>query len=183
MASLDTLLAQAASAVPHPTAAQKEILERLTRLRTRLEEGLLRVAVLGQFKRGKSTLLNALLGAPLLPTGVTPVTAIPTFIKAGSKTTARITFKCGKEALVVSAEAETPAILEQHISETQNPRNRLGVESVELDVRSQFLDQGIVLVDTPGVGSTFLHQTQAAEAILTEYDIAVFVVSTDPPYH
>ena len=52
-------------------------------------------AVLGQFKRGKSTLLNALLGVPLLPTGVTPVTAIPTFIKAGTKTTARITFKGG----------------------------------------------------------------------------------------
>jgi ribosome biogenesis GTPase A len=72
----------------HPTAAQQELLVRLSRLRTRLDEGLLRVAVLGQFKRGKSTLLNALLGVPLLPTGVTPVTAIPTFIKAGPKTTA-----------------------------------------------------------------------------------------------
>ncbi len=83
MASLDTLLARAMSSVPRPTAAQQELLVRLSRLRTRLDEGLLRVAVLGQFKRGKSTLLNALLGVPLLPTGVTPVTAIPTFIKAG----------------------------------------------------------------------------------------------------
>ena len=82
MASLDTLLARATSSVPRPTAAQQELLVRLSRLRTRLDEGLLRVAVLGQFKRGKSTLLNALLGVPLLPTGVTPVTAIPTFIKA-----------------------------------------------------------------------------------------------------
>ncbi|MGA3341693.1 MAG: hypothetical protein ABSD11_13955, partial [Methylocella sp.] len=62
MASLDTLLARATSSVPHPTAAQQELLVRLSRLRTRLDEGLLRVAVLGQFKRGKSTLLNALLG-------------------------------------------------------------------------------------------------------------------------
>ena len=52
---------------------------------------------------------------------------------------------------------------------------------MELEVRSEFLDQGIVLVDTPGVGSTFLHNTKAAEAILTECDAAVFVVSTDPP--
>jgi GTP-binding protein EngB required for normal cell division len=181
MASLDNLLAQATSSVPSPTAGQREILEKLSRLQARLEEGLLRVAVLGQFKRGKSTLLNALLGVPLLPVGVTPVTAIPTFIKAGPKTTARITFKDGKESLLISAEAEIPAILDQHISETENPRNRLGVESVELEVRSEFLDQGIVLVDTPGVGSTFLHNTQAAEAILTECDVAVFVVSTDPP--
>jgi GTP-binding protein EngB required for normal cell division len=153
----------------------------LRRLQARLEEGRLRVAVLGQFKRGKSTLLNALLGVPLLPTGITPVTAIPTFIKAGPKTAARITFKGGKEPLLSSDEAEIRAILEQHISETGNPRNRLGVESVELEARSEFLDQGITLADTPGVGSTFLHQTQAAEAVLTECDVAVFVVSADPP--
>jgi hypothetical protein len=41
------------------------------------------LAVLGQFKRGKSTLLNALLGEPLLPTSVVPLTAIPTFLRAG----------------------------------------------------------------------------------------------------
>jgi GTP-binding protein EngB required for normal cell division len=181
MSSLDTLLARAASSVPRPTAAQQEVLVRLSRLRARLDEGLLRVAVLGQFKRGKSTLLNALLGVPLLPTGVTPVTAIPTFIKAGPKTSARITFKGGKEPLLISAESGIPPILEQHISETENPRNRLGVGTVELEVRSEFLDQGIVLVDTPGVGSTFLHNTKAAEAILTDCDAAVFVVSTDPP--
>jgi len=75
MKSLNALLFLASSSVPTPTPAQQEILERLDRLRTRLDQGLLRVAVLGQFKRGKSTLLNALLGAPVLPTGVTPVTS------------------------------------------------------------------------------------------------------------
>jgi GTP-binding protein EngB required for normal cell division len=179
--SLDILLAEAASSVFHPTAPQQEILERLSRLRARLDEGLLRVAVLGQFKRGKSTLLNALLGAPLLPTGITPVTAIPTFIKAGAETNARITFTDGKEPLLISAVAEIPDILQRYISETENPRNRLKVETVELEVRSQFLDQGIVLVDTPGVGSTFLHNTKAAEAVLAECDAAVFVISADPP--
>jgi GTP-binding protein EngB required for normal cell division len=181
MASLDILLDRAASSVLHPTATQQEILERLSRLQARLDEGLLRVAVLGQFKRGKSTLLNALLGAPLLPTGVTPVTAIPTFIRAGAETNARITFKDGKEPLLISAVADIPDILQHYIAETENPRNRLNVETVELDVRSQFLDQGIVLVDTPGVGSTFLHNTKAAEAVLAECDAAVFVISADPP--
>jgi GTPase Era involved in 16S rRNA processing len=179
--SLDTLLAQAASSVFHATAPQQEILERLSRLRARLDEGLLRVAVLGQFKRGKSTLLNTLLGASLLPTGITPVTAIPTFIKAGAETKARITFTDGEEPLLISAAAEIPDILQHYISETENPHNRLNVETVELEVRSQFLDQGIILVDTPGVGSTFLHNTKAAEAVLAECDAAVFVISADPP--
>ena len=38
------------------------------------------VAFIGDFKRGKSTLVNTVLGKNLLPTGVTPVTAVPTFI-------------------------------------------------------------------------------------------------------
>lgn len=179
--SLDILLAEAASSVFLPTAPQQEILGRLSRLRARLDEGLLRVAVLGQFKRGKSTLLNTLLGAPLLPTGITPVTAIPTFIKASAATKARITFTDGKEPLLIFAATEIPDILQHYISETENPRNRLNVETVELEVRSQFLDQGIILVDTPGVGSTFLHNTKAAEAVLAECDAAVFVISADPP--
>jgi hypothetical protein len=41
------------------------ILAKLKAVETRIEEGRLRVAVLGQFKRGKITLLNALLGTPL----------------------------------------------------------------------------------------------------------------------
>ena len=137
--------------------------------------------MLGQFKRGKSTLLNALLGAPVLPTGVTPVTAITTFIRAGPRTSARISFNDGKEPILTSIEGEIPSLLERYISETENPRNRLNVERVEIEVRSEYLDQGIVLIDTPGVGSTFLHNTQTAEAVLTECDAAVFVISADPP--
>jgi GTPase Era involved in 16S rRNA processing len=181
MKSLNDLLFRTSLSVPTPTPAQQEILERLARLRTRLDQGLLRVAVLGQFKRGKSTLLNALLGAPVLPTGVTPVTAIPTFINAGSKAAARITFRDGKESLLTTVESEIPDVLERYISEVKNPHNRLNVECVEIEVPSEFMDHGIVLIDTPGVGSTFVHNTRAAEAVLVECDAAVFVVSPDPP--
>ena len=126
-------------------------------------------------------MLNALLGAPVVPIGVTPVTAIPTFIKAGPKAAARIAFQDGKEPLVTSVEGEIPGVLKRYISEVKNPHNRFSVEIVEIEVRSEFLDHGIVLVDTPGVGSTFVHNTRAAEAVLTECDAAVFVVSPDPP--
>ena len=181
MASLAELLTRTISSVPHPSEAQAEILERLSALRWRFEEGLLRVAVLGQFKRGKSTLLNALLGARVLPTGVTPVTALPTFISAGESTRLRIAFRGGKEPPLTAVAADIPAVLERYVSETQNPHNRFGVESVAVEVRSDFLDEGIELIDTPGVGSTFLHNTRAAEAVLSECDAALFVLSVDPP--
>jgi GTP-binding protein EngB required for normal cell division len=181
MASLAELLTRAISSVPHPSEAQREIVDRLSALRSRFDEGLLRVAVLGQFKRGKSTLLNALLGARVLPTGVTPVTALSTFISAGDSTRLRIAFRNGEEPTVTAVASEVPGVLERYVSETHNPRNRLEVESVAVEVRSDFLDQGIALIDTPGVGSTLLHNTRAAEAALSECDAALFVLSADPP--
>jgi ribosome biogenesis GTPase A len=180
-AALKILLARAASSVSNPSLSQKEILAKLTSLQERLDEGLLRVAVLGQFKRGKSTLLNALLGAPLLPAGVIPVTAIPTFIRAGEKPKAKISFGSDKAPVEVSGEPDIKRALEQHISEAQNPHNRLEVEKVEIEFPSEFLARGILAIDTPGVGSTFLHNTRTAEAVLDECDAALFVLSADPP--
>ena len=56
---------------------------RLDELEKRLSQGRFHLAVLGQVKRGKSTLLNALLGEDVLPSSVVPLTAIPTFIQYG----------------------------------------------------------------------------------------------------
>ncbi|MGB8871216.1 MAG: dynamin family protein [Rhodomicrobium sp.] len=179
--ALRTLLVQAASSIPDPSPAQKEIIAKLNALQERLDEGLLRVAVLGQFKRGKSTLLNALLGTPLLPAGVVPITAIPTFIREGAEPKARISFGDGKAPLLLSGENDIKHALEQHISEARNPHNRLHVEKVDIGFPSEFLSRGILAIDTPGVGSTIHHNTQAAEAVLGECDTALFVLSADPP--
>jgi hypothetical protein len=182
MPDIEELLTRAASSVPNQSASQQDIVAKLTALQARLDEGLLQVAVLGQFKRGKSTLLNALLvGAPLLPSGVIPVTAIPTFVRAGAKPKARIGFTDGKDALAVIGEPEIQHALDRHISEVQNPHNVLKVEKVEIEYPSEFLSRGILAVDTPGVGSTFLHNTETAAAVLAEFDAALFVLSADPP--
>ena len=181
MPVIEEILTRAASSVPNPSLAQRGILAKLTALQGRLDEGLLRVAVLGQFKRGKSTLLNALLGAPLLPSGVIPVTAIPSFVRAGGEGKARITFTDGKAALEWSGETDIRRALEEHISEVRNPHNRLQVEKVDIEFPSEFLRRGVLAIDTPGVGSTFLHNTQTAEAVLVECDAALFVLSADPP--
>lgn len=181
MSDLDSLLLRAVAAIPSPTPPQQNIILKITQLRARLGDGLLRVAILGQFKRGKSTLLNSLVGFPLVPVGVTPVTAIPTFIKYGESPKARITFHDGKHPLVVQSMAEIPIVLQRYVSEIENAHNHLNVERVEIEMRSDFLSEGIVLVDTPGVGSTLLHNTEAAEAVLPQCDAAVFVLSADPP--
>jgi len=65
-------------------ASNSALHEKLLSLERKLASDQLHVAVLGQMKRGKSSFINALLGADVLPTGVLPVTAVITEIKYGS---------------------------------------------------------------------------------------------------
>jgi len=181
MRTVRALLAQVEAAIPFPSNAQAAQLAKLGELQARLDDARPRVAALGQFKRGKSTLLNALLGASILPIGVTPVTAIPTFIRAGETLSVRIALKDERGTVVAGAGEEAPRFLEEFTSETQNPRNRRRVADVTIEAPSEFLTEGVILVDTPGVGSTFVHNTAAAESTLAECDAALFVLSADPP--
>jgi predicted GTPase len=155
----------------------------LDHLRVRLATGQLQLAVLGQFKRGKSTVINALLGSAVLPTGAIPLTAMATFIAWSPRSFARITFKTQRSP--EELHSENPDTIRKFLgrfaTEESNPKNRLGVDRVDLFFRSHLLANGTILIDTPGVGSTHRHNTDAAIQILPECDAALFVVSADPP--
>jgi len=156
---------------------------RLDGLRQRLREERCYLAVLGQFKRGKSTLINALLGEEVLPTAIVPLTSIPTFLHGGEHLTARVQFDNGQpEERFAGQDAQTLVqFLTRFVTESANPRNRLGVRLVETTYPSPLLQQGVVLIDTPGIGSTFRHNTEATVNFLPQCDAALFVVSADPP--
>jgi GTP-binding protein EngB required for normal cell division len=155
----------------------------LAGLRERLVEGRLQVAVLGQFKRGKSSFLNALLGAPVLPTGVVPLTAIATFIAWAAAPSIRVAYRDGRpeDTFAATETARLREHLARFVTEEANPRNRLKVARVDLFYPAPLLRQGIVLIDTPGVGSTLRHNTDAALDVLPECDAGFFVLSADPP--
>ena len=106
---------------------------RLDGLQQRLREERCHLAVLGQFKRGKSTLVNAILGAPVLPTAIVPLTSIPTFLHGGEQLAARVVFDNGKKEEQFSGpDAEAMAdFLTRYVTESANPHNRLGVRVVE----------------------------------------------------
>jgi GTPase Era involved in 16S rRNA processing len=179
---LARLLDEAATCVDSPSASQAKILERLNTLCERLVTERFQLAVLGQFKRGKSTVLNALLGEAVLPIGVVPVTAIATFLEPATTSKIRVTYGSGK---VEEFEPNDPETLRERlaafVTEEANPRNALNVVRVDVFLNAELLERGVVLIDTPGVGSTHRHQTAAADAILPECDAALFVVSPDPP--
>jgi GTP-binding protein EngB required for normal cell division len=147
----------------------------LEALRGRLREQRLRVLVAGEAKRGKSTLVNALLGRGVLPVGVTPLTALATAVRYGRDENVRAVFTDGHaENLPLTA-------LEDLVTERGNPGNRRHVASVTVTVDAAILARGVELVDTPGTGSVYAHNTHAAEAALDTMDAAVFVLTADPP--
>ena len=179
---LGNLLTKAVVCIARPTPSQAKLLERLEALRQRLSVSRFQLAALGQFKRGKSMLLNALLGADVLPTGVIPVTAIPTFLQFARAWRLRVTFSTDR---VEESDVDGPLALRERlteiVTEAANPHNRLGVARVDVFLPSALLERGVVLIDTPGVGSTLRHNTAAADAVLPECDAALFVLSPDPP--
>jgi hypothetical protein len=153
----------------------ERIQEEAQTLAERTAEGRFYVACLGQFKRGKSTLLNALLGDPVLPTGVLPLTTVPTVVRFGKSRGARVRFEGGTWTDI------PPEDLPQYVSEDLNPENTNGVMGVEVFCPSPLLEQGMCFVDTPGLGSVFAGNTAATQAFIPHIDAALVVVGADPP--
>lgn len=154
---------------------KKEICGKLLTLRGKLTSNRFHLAVLGQMKRGKSSFINALLGAEVLPTGVLPVTAAIVEIRYGASPAATIHYSTGQ------SESVSIAQLADYITEVGNPGNGKQVGSVEVSYPSSFLRANIVLIDTPGIGSTHAHNTRTTEGYLEKVDAAIVVLSVDPP--
>lgn len=152
-----------------------EIEDRALKVKERLESNRFHLVVLGQFKRGKTTLINALLGADLLPTAVVPLTSIITMIRYGRNFGATVFFNDGKTKNIALDE------LSLYITERENPNNTKEVKYVEIVHPSPYLADGVVLVDTPGVGSLYRHNTEVAYNFLPSADAAIFVLAVDPP--
>lgn len=124
--------------------------KKLSGLKGRLVDGRFHLAVLGQFKRGKSTLLNALISEPILPVSVIPLTAVPTFIQFGAEPMIRVHYGDNRkvEEFRGASTGDQTAFLVKYVTEEGNPKNKLGVTEVEVELPVQILSKGVVLIDT-----------------------------------
>ncbi|MGI6285576.1 dynamin family protein [Neomoorella humiferrea] len=164
-----------------PESAEAQ--QKIQALHDRLLNERLHLAVLGQFKRGKSTFINALLGEEVLPTAILPLTAVPTFLLWGPEIRVRVVFQEGNqsEEFTLRDPRTLAAFLAQFVTEEGNPKNNKKVSHVEVFYPSPLLRQGVVLIDTPGIGSTFRHNTEVTLNFLPQCDAAMFLISADPP--
>ena len=163
--------------------SQIEALDRAEQLlgtQRALESDTFKVLVVGEFKRGKSTAINAMLGAKLLPAKVAPCTAVITRVKFGERKQATLHHRQGSHPTQLDLESD-PTSLSKHlvIDHTQDDLEDAQLSPyVAADVffPLELLRNRVELVDSPGLNE---HATRTAvtHAFLSEADAMVLVLS------
>jgi GTPase SAR1 family protein len=152
------------------------IASELALVRADLEATKFTVGVFGLIKRGKSTLLNALIGREVSSMHVTPETAVPVYVSYGDQPQATVHFADGTRKHVGVEDVK------QYTSQKHNANNQLGVTHVEQEVPVGFLRNGTRLIDTPGLDDAEADETYT-QRTMQELDVtdAGIVVFLSPP--
>jgi GTP-binding protein EngB required for normal cell division len=152
----------------------KNALNELNDLEEKLINQKIYIVVLGLFKRGKSSLINALIGDNIAPVAITPLTSVITFFQFSDSPIAEIVFENN------STQSVTINKIIEFVSEELNPENIKKVKQVNVWLPSELL-KNLVLVDTPGLGSLYEHNSDTTVSFIPKIDAALFVLSADLP--
>jgi hypothetical protein len=152
------------------------IAHELALVRRDLEATEFTVGIFGLIKRGKSTLLNGLIGREVSSMHVTPETAVPVYVSYGDDPGAIVHFADNTSKHVAVEDVQS------YTSQKANPNNGLGVTYVEQQVPVGFLRNGVRLIDTPGLDDAEADEVYT-ERTLQELDVvdAGIVLFLSPP--
>ena len=159
---------------------------RLKQARARLLDDQIRVLVVGEFKQGKSLLINGLVTASVCPVYDDVATSVPTVVRYADSPT--VTLVRELEADGDSSEPRTERIqvpveeLADHVSEAGNPGNRERLSFAEVGVPRRILANGLEVVDTPGVGGLHSVHGAATMAALPSADAVLLVSDASQEY-
>ncbi len=165
---------------------------RLRTTRARLLDERIRVLVVGEFKQGKSMLVNALVSAPVCPVYDDVATAVPTVVRYAAEpvlTVVRrqdgpgdgppVEQRTRHDDVALHALSEAVAA---HVAESHNPGNRQGLHQVEVGVPRHLLQAGLEVVDTPGVGGLNSVHGAATMSALPTADAVLLVSDASQEY-
>jgi len=133
------------------------------------------IALLGQFKVGKSSFINSFAGREILPVGVIPVTSVITSVSKGDREKVTVCFDDGNNREIAIDD------LNEYINESNNPSNIKRVREVSVTLTGFDLPDGLRLVDTPGLGSFWKHNTLTTKQWLGHVGVALVAISADRP--
>lgn len=159
--------------------------EDLGKVATSLREGIFRLLVLGDMKRGKSTFLNALIGEQLLPSDVNPCTALLTILRYGEAKDVTLYFNDGKdpESLDFETFKQTCTIPPDEAKRLEEESQQAfpDVDYAVVQSPLSILEKGVEIIDSPG-----LNDTEARNALVLGYirecHAILFVLSATTPF-
>lgn len=153
----------------------KAVGEAVSEVKNKFCNNIFYLVILGQFKRGKSTFTNYMLGADILPTGVVPLTSVITKIQYSTDIWAKVLYDDGRSENIDIKE------LDLYCTEKNNPKNIKGVKEIHIGYPFEFISNDVVIIDTPGIGSVYKHNTDVAYSYINKADAVIFLLSVDPP--
>jgi GTPase Era involved in 16S rRNA processing len=162
---------------------ERDAMERRLRpMLERLSLGIFRVVVMGEIKKGKSSFINALIGDHgLLPTASDIATSTVYKLIYGPQRAFTVFFQPDPEALP-DAEAPTLDITSNQLvefgTEDGNPANAKRVDFIGVELPNPILRDGLVIVDTPGVGGLFKHHREISFRYAPNADAVIFVLDS-----
>ena len=130
------------------------------------------VCVAGEFKQGKSSLINSLLGVAACPVDDDLATAAVTVVRHGPQLQISVRRRVDRKVVTEPIPVDR---LAEFVTERGNPENRLGVELVEIRLPNRLLERGWAFIDTPGIGGLNPAQAAAALAFLPAANALLFV--------
>jgi hypothetical protein len=156
-----------------------DLTDRLALTRKRLADPAFHVFVVGEFKQGKSSLVNALLNAPVCPVDDDIATSVPTAVRFGDPPAAAALFDPGGDTTDPGREPVREAIpvdqVGRYVTEAAEVGGDRRLSSVEVSLPRKLLSDGLVIVDTPGVGGLGSAHSAATIGALPMADAVVFV--------
>lgn len=184
MASVLELVDQGIALVQ--VAERDDLLRRLGHTRRRLLDTSVRVIVVGEFKQGKSKLVNALVTAPICPVDDDIATSVPTVVSYGSPPSAVLVRAKGTDQADEDTGVERLPIalddLAAQVSEKGNPGNRRGLIAAEVKLPRNLLNGGLSIIDTPGVGGLDSAHALATLTALPTADAVLLVSDASQEY-
>ncbi|MDQ0922147.1 replication fork clamp-binding protein CrfC [Pseudarthrobacter sp. W1I19] len=168
------------------TGDRLDLRKRLDQTLRRLEDPSIRVIVVGEFKQGKSKLINALVNAPACPVADDIATSVPTVVQYGDTASAAILVpKAGSDATDEANIERRPvpiADLPSYVSERGNPGNSKKLVAGEVYLPRKLLTGGLTVIDSPGVGGLNSSHTLTTLTALPTADAMLLVSDASQEY-
>jgi GTPase SAR1 family protein len=185
--------AEGAASSALPPKDRREIRRLCTMLTERNPERPLRVGVFGQFSSGKSTLLNALLGAGLLPSAARVTTSVATRLWPAESDVLTVTLRKVGESLEYGTSAfstwyvsvigsSEPSDVRAALREImRSPQAAKSLDRIDIGLAGAVLGPGVVVIDTPGFDATDAGHQEVTEQVAAEVDLAIVLIPANDP--